>query len=89
MLSLNPAAEVRLGIGIPNEMDYESGIYLDNDPKRYGSLYKQNIKLLLANGLGIDPGNIQIRNEAANFFQGEVFAGPARGYKTLSVLRLV
>jgi len=81
VLSLNPAAEVRLGIGIPNEMDYESGIYLDNDPKRYGSLYKQNIKLLLANGLGIDPGNIQIRNEAANFFQGEVFAGPARGYK--------
>jgi len=81
VLSFHPLAELRLGIGIPNLMDYDSGIYLDNDPKRYGSLYKQNIKQLLANHLSISPDNIQIRNEAANFFLGEVFAGTARGYK--------
>jgi glucokinase len=81
VISTHPFADIRLGIGIPNLMDYDSGIYLDNDPKRYGSLHMQNIKLLLADRLSIRPDNIRIRNEAANFFLGEVFAGTARGYK--------
>jgi len=82
VLSLKPAAEVRLGIGIPNQIDFESGVYLDNDPNRYGCLYQQNIKYLLAEGLRISPEAIQIRNVDANFFQGEVFAGAARGYQS-------
>ena len=79
VLSLKPSANVRLGIGIPNQLDYGSGVYLDNDPDRYGSLYQQNIKSLLAERLGLGFDNIQISNVDANFFQGEVFAGAARG----------
>lgn len=82
VLNLKPFTELRLGIGIPNKIDYESGVYLDNDPSRYGSLYQQNIKALLGEALGISSDVIQIGNVDANFFQGEVFAGAARGYQS-------
>jgi len=72
---------IRLGIGIPNLIDYEAGIYLDNDPTRYGSLCNKNIKALLGEKLGIPFQNIRISNVDANLLQGEVFAGAARGYK--------
>lgn len=81
VLQLNPTLDFKLGLGIPNTVDYELGVYLDNDPNRYGSLYKKNIKMLLATRLGTNADSIQIRNVDANFFLGEVFAGAARGYQ--------
>jgi glucokinase len=81
VMNLTPEKDLRIGIGIPNLIDYESGLYLDNNPKRYGSLYQKNIKNLLGEQLGISPEGIQIKNIAASFFQGEVFAGAGRGYK--------
>jgi glucokinase len=76
----NQRKDILLGIGLPNLIDYNSGVYLDNNPKRYGSLYNKNIKQLLANELGTSPEQIRINNVDANFFQGEVFAGAVRGY---------
>ncbi|WP_207424939.1 ROK family protein [Desertivirga brevis] len=81
VLSLNKDGEVRIGLGIPNLVDYQSGVYLDTDPNRYGSLKGQNIKKLLAGKLGLSEEDILIRNVDANFFQGEIFAGTARGYQ--------
>ena len=81
VIALRTTDNIRIGLGIPNLIDYESGVYLDDDPKRYGSLNKHNLKTILGEQLGLDPGCIRIQNVDASFFQGEVFAGAVNRYQ--------
>lgn len=71
----------KIGIGLPGECDYQSGILLLNEPGRYNSLYKSNLKNIFSTALGTTPADVKIMNDAACFLQGEVFAGAGRGFK--------
>ncbi|MDB5013933.1 MAG: hypothetical protein JWQ25_2135 [Daejeonella sp.] len=71
----------KIGIGLPGECDYESGILLLNELGRYTSLYKSNLKNIFSTIVGSTPADVKIMNDAACFLQGEVFAGAGRGFK--------
>lgn len=78
---INPENEKKIGIGLTGPCDYDLGLFLRQDKDRYGGLYQKNIKDLLAEKLDIKPSDIRLINDAACFFQGEVFGGAVRGYK--------
>lgn len=71
----------RIGIAMPGPFDYEQGISLMKDQGKYASLYGGNIRQLLADSIGIDPGYIRFTNDAACFLQGERFGGAARDHQ--------
>lgn len=73
--------EVMIGIAMPGPFDYEEGISLIKGLDKYENLYGLNVKLLLAESLGIPSAQIRMNNDAACFLQGEMFAGAGRGYK--------
>ncbi len=81
VISLLPSGEKRIGMGVPGPCDYESGFFLNNNRNRYGSLYRLNLKELLADHVGVNQESNRLINDAACFFQGEVFGGAIRGYK--------
>lgn len=72
--------ERRIGMAIPGPFDYENGISLIKNLDKYESLYKLNVKELLASQLQMVPSNIRLMNDAACFLRGEVYQGAARGY---------
>jgi glucokinase len=76
-----PAESRRIGIAMPGPFNYEEGISLIEDQDKFRSLYKMNIKLLLAERLGMAAESIRFVNDAAGFLQGEVFCGAARHYR--------
>src|SRR5690606_3120764 len=49
--------------------------------QKYDSLYGINVKVALANKLGIKSDAILFENDAACFLQGEIFAGAAKGFR--------
>ncbi len=70
-----------IGIAMPGPFDYEKGISLMKDQGKYASLYGHNIRLLLAEAVGVDPGHIRFTNDAACFLQGERFGGAAQDHR--------
>jgi len=76
------ASSEKLGIGLPGECDYDSGVLLMNDAERYNSLYKNNLKDIFSKAIGSGPENVKIMNDAVCFLQGEVFGGAGRGFKS-------
>jgi glucokinase len=81
VLALLPSSEKKIGIGIPGPADYASGIYLNSEERRYGKLFQVNVINELSTRLNSFSPQIRLINDAASFFQGEVFGGAARGYK--------
>src|SRR5690606_10910560 len=81
-------AAVNVGIGMPGPMDYETGTCFIKGQDKYESLYKHNIKTLLADALKISSDGIRIINDAACFLQGEAFGGAAKGYSSAVGLTL-
>lgn len=73
--------DLKLGLGILGPCDYQTGVFLNNDHARYGSLFNSNVKELLAKELGISPSEIRLINDSVCFFQGEVFGGAVRYYE--------
>jgi len=73
--------EKRIGIALPGPFDYENGISLIKGLDKYESLYKLNVKELLAHQLQMPSSNIRMMNDAACFLRGEVYHGAARGYQ--------
>ena len=71
----------KIGLAMPNPVDYESGISYIKDIDKYDSLYGLNIKELLAKELGLLSSDIKMKNDAGCFLQGETFGGAAKGYK--------
>ena len=69
----------KICLAMPGPFDYDKGISLMKGQNKYESLYKINIKELLAKTLHTDPAQLFMENDAACFLQGEVFAGCAAG----------
>jgi glucokinase len=67
----------KICLAMPGPFDYQKGVSRMQGQGKYDSLYKCNVKELLAEELKIDPENIFTENDAACFLQGEVFAGCA------------
>lgn len=80
---LNSSEISLIGVAIPGPFDYRNGICLMKNQEKFDSLYKLNIKELLAEKLDISPLNIRMENNAACLLQGEVFKGSAQGYKNV------
>ena len=73
--------KANIGIGMPGPFDYENGISFLKGQDKYDSLYGLNVKILLAEKLGIDVSSIRLMNDAVSFLQGEAFGGAGHGYK--------
>lgn len=73
-------SQKKIGIAMPGPFDYEQGISLITGLDKYESLYKLNIKALLAARLQCKTTDIRMMNDAACFLAGEVASGAAQGY---------
>lgn len=80
VLGDRPKSFTKIGIAMPGPFDYEEGISLINDQDKFRSLYKLNIKNILAKYLALEEGCIRFMNDAACFLQGEVFCGAAKNF---------
>jgi glucokinase len=69
----------KIGIAMPNPVDYEKGICYIKGIDKYDALYGLNLKELLAEHLNCATVDIRMKNDAACFLQGEVFEGSAKG----------
>ncbi len=69
-----------IGIAMPGPFDYENGISYMRDQDKYDNLYGMDIRMELAERIGVDGANIRFINDAAAFLQGEVFAGKHNGF---------
>ena len=69
-----------IGIAIPGPFDYENGISRMKNQDKYDTLYGMNIRLELAERIGVNGRCLRFINDAAAFLQGEVFAGNHNGY---------
>lgn len=86
--SYRPGSAIQLGIAMPGPFDYENGVSLIRDQCKYDALYKLNVKILLANELGVHPDKINMMNDAACFLIGEVYGGAAMNYSNVIGLTL-
>jgi glucokinase len=71
----------KIGVAMPNPVDYEKGICYIKGIDKYDALYGLNLKELLAERLNCTASDIRMRNDAACFLQGEVFDGSAKGFR--------
>ena len=78
---MNYSGPKRIGIAMPGPFDYQKGISYIKGFHKYDSLYKLNVKEALAERLNIESNAILLKNDAACFLQGEIFAGAAKGYR--------
>lgn len=78
----------KVGMAMPGPFDYENGISYIKDLDKYEALYRLNVKLLLADKIGVCTKDILLENDAACFLRGEVFAGAATESKATLGLTL-
>ncbi len=69
-----------IGIAMPGPFDYENGISHMRNQDKYDNLYGMDIRMELAERIGVDGASIRFINDAAAFLQGEVFAGKHNDY---------
>lgn len=70
----------KIGVAIPGPFDYEQGISLMHEQRKFSALYQMNIREELSQRLGISSDSIRFINDAASFLKGEVYAGAAQHY---------
>lgn len=70
----------RVGLAMPNPVDYESGVSFIKGIDKYDALYGLNIKELLAKRIGVKTTDIRMKNDAGCFLQGEALGGAAKGF---------
>lgn len=71
----------RVGIAMPNPVDYESGVSFIKGIDKYDALYGLNIKELLSKRISVKATDIRMKNDAGCFLQGEALGGAAKGFK--------
>lgn len=76
---IEPSSIKGMGLAMPGPFDYENGIALIQEQKKFRSLYKMNVRAELANRTGFSPENIKFKNDAENFLRGCVFGGVGKG----------
>ncbi|MBD3628071.1 ROK family protein [Cyclobacterium sp.] len=86
--SLGISKHTLLGIAMPAPFDYENGVSLILEQGKYLSLYQVNVKLTLADRLGLPVDNIAFINDAAAFLQGEAHAAGWPGNTNLMGITL-
>lgn len=79
LIGHTPKQELRIGIAMPGPFDYEQGISYITGLNKYESLYGLPVKELIADVVGVSKNNILLKNDAACFLHGEMFAGAGRG----------
>jgi glucokinase len=70
---------VRFGVAAPGPFDYDAGVCLVTH--KLAGLYGVNLRLELAEALGIAPDAIAFLNDSDAFVLGEWWAGAARGHR--------
>lgn len=80
VLSDRPKGFTKIGIAMPGPFEYEEGVSLINDQDKFRSLYKLNVKNILAKYIALEAGCIRFMNDAACFLQGEIFCGAAKNF---------
>ncbi|MCF3109396.1 ROK family protein [Niabella sp. CC-SYL272] len=73
--AMQDATVSKICIAMPGPFDYHNGVSLMTAQGKYDALYGLNIKQLLAAALDRVPQQFFIKNDAACFLQGEIFAG--------------
>jgi len=81
--SLRQVPISQFGITIPGPFDYQNGISLMHNQKKFESLYNLNVKNLLAERLGISPENIRMDNPAPRLIKAEQMIGSGQGYNNI------
>lgn len=71
----------KIGIAMPGPFDYEKGVSLISGLDKYDALYGLNVRTLLSDALGMQPAHVLLKNDAACFLDGELFAGAGQGYQ--------
>lgn len=74
LTSYRPVAENVIAMAMPAPFDYKNGISLIQEQGKFRSLYGENIRNYLSEGLGIDPLNVRFANDAASFLEGEALS---------------
>lgn len=77
----HPVPNRKIGMAMPGPFDYGKGISLIKGLDKYESLYRLNVKELLAQRLNVPISSIRMMNDAACFLRGEVYSGAAKGYQ--------
>lgn len=72
----------KIGIAMPNPVDYETGISYIKGIDKYDALYGLNLKELLAAQLNLTASDIRMKNDAGCFLQGEAFGGAAKNFNS-------
>jgi predicted NBD/HSP70 family sugar kinase/mannose-6-phosphate isomerase class I len=69
-----------IGFAMPGPFDYPRGISLmRGHGGKFASLFGVNVRQFIAGALGIEPGLVTFRNDAACFALGEAWLGAGRG----------
>lgn len=87
-VTLQPVSELYIGIAMPGPFDYEQGISFIKGLHKFETLYRLNVKELLAARLGIPAANIKMVNDASAFLLGEVMGGAGKGYRNAAGVTL-
>ena len=74
-LNSHPGTDTQIGIAMPGPFDYEHGISLIKEQKKFRSLYGLNVKDLLSKKLAVSEDCINFFNDACCFLGGEVLGG--------------
>jgi glucokinase len=77
-----------VSLAMPGPFDYEEGVSLITGLHKFESLYGLNVKELLAASLHIDPGMIQMNNDAICYLAGERKAGAVKDESYVAGLTL-
>ena len=70
-----------IGVAMPGPFDYYNGISKITDVEKFQSLYDVNLRLELAERMGIEPSQIRFINDATAFSVAEALIGKASKYK--------
>ena len=73
---------INIGIAMPGPFDYEKGICLIKDQKKYRSLYGINVKNMLAEKLNVSNSQVNFFNDACSFLNGEIMGGAVKNKKS-------
>lgn len=77
-----------IGIAMPGPFNYYQGISMVNGVGKLQDLYGVNVRLALAERLGIDPARIRFINDATAFSIAEAMTGDAAAYRRVVAITL-
>lgn len=74
-----------INLAIPGPFNYNKGISLIKRQNKFQALYGHNVKVLLAEELGLSVSQITLNNDAACFLFGEAESGHIKGNNVIGI----